>query len=108
MVESFFGILKSEMFYGYEKSFQSLKQLEQAIVDYIDYYNNKRIKVKSWPPVKRVVCPRAISPNYQPAPKDAGFHFVQALLLLTRHLPLKEALVLLTTIPKGILIFFYT
>ena len=45
MMESFFGILKSEMFYGYEKSFQSLKQLEQAIVDYIDYYN-KRIKVK--------------------------------------------------------------
>ncbi|WP_224781892.1 IS3 family transposase, partial [Streptococcus pneumoniae] len=40
MMESFFGILKSEMFYGYEKSFQSLKQLEQAIVDYIDYYNN--------------------------------------------------------------------
>lgn len=46
MMESFFGILKSEMFYGYEKSFQSLKQLEQAIVEYIDYYNNKRIKVK--------------------------------------------------------------
>ncbi|WP_141562067.1 IS3 family transposase [Streptococcus mitis] len=46
MMESFFGILKSEMFYGYEKSFQSLKQLEQAIVDNIDYYNNKRIKVK--------------------------------------------------------------
>ena len=46
MMESFFGILKSEMFYGYEKSFESLKQLEQAIVDYIDYYNNKRIKVK--------------------------------------------------------------
>ena len=45
-MESFFGILKSEMFYGYEKSFQSLKQLEQAILDYIDYYNNKRIKVK--------------------------------------------------------------
>ena len=46
MMESFFGILKSEMFYSYEESFQSLKQLEQAIVDYIDYYNNKRIKVK--------------------------------------------------------------
>ncbi|VIT87520.1 IS3-Spn1, transposase [Streptococcus pneumoniae] len=46
MMESFFGILKSEMFYGYEKSFQSFKQLEQAIIDYIDYYNNKRIKVK--------------------------------------------------------------
>ena len=46
MMESFFGILKSEMFYGYEKKFHSLEQLEQAIVDYIDYYNNKRIKVK--------------------------------------------------------------
>ena len=48
------------------------------------------------------------NPINQPAPKDAGFHVVQALLRLTRHLPLKEALVLLTTIPKGILIFFYT
>ena len=46
MMESFFGILKSEMFYGYEKTFHSLEQLEQAIVDYIDYYNSKRIKVK--------------------------------------------------------------
>ncbi|MFS9043402.1 IS3 family transposase [Streptococcus rubneri] len=46
MMESFFGILKSEMFYGYEKTFHSLEQLEQAIVDYIDYYNNKRIKIK--------------------------------------------------------------
>ena len=46
IMESFFGILKSEMFYGYEKTFKSLNQLEQAIVDYINYYNNKRIKVK--------------------------------------------------------------
>ena len=46
MMESFFGILKSEMFYGYEKTFHSLEQLEQAIVDYIDYYNIKRIKIK--------------------------------------------------------------
>ncbi|EGU67161.1 hypothetical protein HMPREF9961_1579 [Streptococcus australis ATCC 700641] len=37
MMESFLGILKSEMFYGYENIFKSLKQLEQAIVDYIDY-----------------------------------------------------------------------
>lgn len=46
MMESFFGILKSEMFYGFEKSFQSLNELEQAITDYIFYYNNKRIKIK--------------------------------------------------------------
>ena len=46
MMESFFGILKSEMFYGFEKEFQSLEDLEKAIVNYIDYYNNKRRKVK--------------------------------------------------------------
>ena len=45
MMESFVGILKSEMFYGYEKTFHSLEHLEQAIVDYINYYNNKRIKL---------------------------------------------------------------
>ena len=46
MMESFLGILKSEMSYGYEKSFKSLNQLEQSVVDFINYYNNKRIKVK--------------------------------------------------------------
>ena len=46
MMEFFFGILKSEIFYGYEKMFQSLEDLEKTIVNYIDYYNNKRIKVK--------------------------------------------------------------
>lgn len=46
MMESFFGILKSEMFYGFEKSYQSLDELEQAITDYIFYYNHKRIKTK--------------------------------------------------------------
>ncbi|WP_153300393.1 IS3 family transposase, partial [Streptococcus pneumoniae] len=28
------------------KTFKSLNQLEQAIIDYIDYYNNKKIKLK--------------------------------------------------------------
>lgn len=42
MMESFFvGILKSEMFYGFEKSYRSLDELEQAVTDYIFYYNNK-------------------------------------------------------------------
>ncbi len=48
MMESFFGILKSEMFYGYEKTFKSLNQLEQAIIDYIDYlqlpYSNAKLE----------------------------------------------------------------
>ena len=55
MMESFFGILKSEMFYGYEKMFHSLEQLEQAIVDYIDYYNNNKhikVKLKGFSPVQ--------------------------------------------------------
>ena len=34
------------MFYGYEKMFKSIEHLEQAIVDYINYDNNKRIKIK--------------------------------------------------------------
>ena len=46
MMESFFGILKSEMFYGFEKTFKSLDELKQSIIDYLDYYNNKRIQVK--------------------------------------------------------------
>ena len=46
MMDSSFAILKIEMFYGYEKQFISIKELKKAIVNYIDYYNNKRIKVK--------------------------------------------------------------
>lgn len=46
MIESFFGILKSEMFYGLEKSYRSLNDLEQAITDYIFYYSNKSIRAK--------------------------------------------------------------
>ncbi|WP_129725163.1 IS3 family transposase [Mycoplasmopsis citelli] len=46
MMESFFGVLKTEMFYGKEHTFKSLEQLEKAIINYIDYYNNKRIKVR--------------------------------------------------------------
>lgn len=45
MMESFFGMLKTEMFYGFEKEFTSLEDLAIAISEYIDYYNNKRIKL---------------------------------------------------------------
>ncbi len=46
LMESFFGILKSEMFYGQENKYRSIEDLKNAIDKYIDYYNNKRIKVK--------------------------------------------------------------
>ena len=46
LMESFFGIMKSEMFYGYENKYKTINDLKLAIDDYIDYYNNKRIKSK--------------------------------------------------------------
>ena len=44
VAENFFGLLKTELFYL--EKFDSIDQLEKAIVEYIDYYNNRRIKLK--------------------------------------------------------------
>lgn len=44
VMENFFGILKTEMFYKYK--FNSVEHLISEIENYIDYYNNKRIKCK--------------------------------------------------------------
>lgn len=54
IMETFFGRLKNEMYYGHEKEFKSFEEFSLAIAEYIDYYNNKRIQVKTkWmPPVK--------------------------------------------------------
>ena len=54
IMETFFGRLKNEMFYGYEKEYTSFEVFSKAISDYIDYYNNRRIQAKTkWmPPVK--------------------------------------------------------
>ena len=46
LMECFFGLLKSEMFYDQEDNYKTLEELEKAIEKYIDYYNNKRIKEK--------------------------------------------------------------
>ena len=45
-MENFFGKMKNEMFYGHEFEFETLEQLQEAMEEYIDYYNNKRIQVK--------------------------------------------------------------
>ena len=37
---------KNEMFYRFENTFESLEELKQAMVDYIEYHNNSRITVK--------------------------------------------------------------
>lgn len=44
VIESFFGILKSELLYL--KEFESIDHLKQELEQYIDYYNHKRIKAK--------------------------------------------------------------
>ena len=54
IMETFFGRLKNEMFYGYEKEYASFEKFSDAVREYIDYYNNERIqeKTKWMPPVK--------------------------------------------------------
>ena len=46
MMENFFGILKTEMFYNQEDKYETIDDLIKAIDDYIYYYNYDRIKVK--------------------------------------------------------------
>lgn len=42
LMENFFGLLKTEMFYGQE--YKNIQELAQAIEEYIKYYNEERIK----------------------------------------------------------------
>ena len=54
IMETFFGWLKTEMFYGHEKEYTSFEKFSKAMDEYIRYYNNERIQAKTnWmPPVK--------------------------------------------------------
>lgn len=54
IIETFFGRMKNEMYYGYEKEYTSFEIFDKAVEEYIDYYNNIRIQAKTkWmPPVK--------------------------------------------------------
>lgn len=44
VMENFFGIMKQEMYYG--EIYYSYDELKKAIDNYIEYYNNQRIKEK--------------------------------------------------------------
>ena len=44
VIENFFGLLKSELLYLQE--FESMDQFKQELIEYLDYYNNCRIKAK--------------------------------------------------------------
>ena len=63
IMETFFGRLKNEMYYGYEKEYTSFEKFSKAIDEYIDYYNNKRIQAKTkWmPPVKYREAPMCVA-----------------------------------------------
>lgn len=52
LAEKFFGLLKSELVYM--KEYKTIEELEKDIIEYIDYYNNKRIngKLKGMSPVQ--------------------------------------------------------
>ncbi len=43
-MESFFGLLKTECFYGL--GFNSREEIVDAVRDYLDYYNHRRIQLK--------------------------------------------------------------
>ena len=44
LMENFFGLLKTEMYYDQEKEYKTIDDLIKAIEEYIYYYNNDRIK----------------------------------------------------------------
>ena len=44
LMENFFGLIKTEIFYDQEHLYQNTDELIRAIEDYIHYYNNERIK----------------------------------------------------------------
>lgn len=44
VMENFFGLLKSELLYL--KEFDSLDQFKEELIEYLEYYNNRRIKAK--------------------------------------------------------------
>ena len=43
-IENFFGLLKSELLYL--QDFESMEHFKRELIDYLDYYNNRRIKAK--------------------------------------------------------------
>ena len=47
IMESFFGIMKNEIYYGKENNIQSFDQFKSIVRNYIYYYNNIRIKEKT-------------------------------------------------------------
>ena len=63
-MESFFGRLKTECFYGRE--FNTREEIVNAVRDYLDYYNHRRIqlKLKGLSPIQYRISPYVNSPDF--------------------------------------------
>lgn len=46
IIENFFGLLKTEIFYNQEYKYYNLQELAQAIEEDIEYYNEEGIESK--------------------------------------------------------------
>ena len=44
VMENFFGLLKSELLYL--QDFDSLEHFKTELIDYLDYYNNRKLKLR--------------------------------------------------------------
>ena len=50
VMETFFGRLKTEIYYDFEKKYSLFNAFAASIEEYINYYNNRRIQ-KKWMPL---------------------------------------------------------
>ena len=64
IMESFFAIMKNEIYYGKEDQIKSFKQFKSIVRNYIKYYNEERIKSKTnWmSPIdyRKMVCSKSV------------------------------------------------
>ena len=74
IMETFFGRMKTEIYYGCEKDYLSFEMFSKAVDEHIDCYNNKRIqsKTKWMPPVQYRIT--STCPNYIYISRILGIH----------------------------------
>lgn len=64
IMESFFAMMKNEIYYGKEDQIKSFKQFKSIVRNYIKYYNEERIKSKTnWmSPIdyRKMVCSKSV------------------------------------------------
>ena len=44
IMESFFGVMKNEMYYGLEDTYKSFAEFKKAVDEYIAWYNKERTR----------------------------------------------------------------